>query len=366
MSKYYCFNRNSDYKDRIDFIIQNRKKEIFNFFNISDVDLDFNIYIYDSREDLVIGMRERGFSEMPSYMCACFKDEDNSLNFYESKDVCLDDWCKDEYDYVIFHELIHGIQSKIYGQQPEWLCEGIAKYLDGTYKCGIKSLLEKYIHNGRIPSMEELVDKFGFCEYDSYDYAFLMVSYLIDTLGKDVFLRVIGSEEEVNKISSNLVTNAIRYYNKKYFDDEFYNSDLNNPNWLFHGSPLELDLVEKRESHDFLGVSDNIDTAVFLTSSVAIASCYAFKDSIKESSRDLEWDFSISSYEEVPIMRMKNVIVDDDLAGYIYVFSNDGSFVNEPVGSLQFKSYNDLEPVACEKILYKDFSYLYDVELKSK
>lgn len=363
MSKYYCFNRNSDYKDRIDSIIQCKKREIFDFFNVSDVDLDFKIYIYDSRDDLVLGMRERGFSNMPSYMCACFKDEDNSLNFYEPKDVCLDDWCKDEYDYVIFHELIHGIQSKIYGEKPEWLCEGIAKYLDGTYKCGIKSLLEKYIHNGKVPPMSELENNFGFCEYDSYDYAFLIVSYLIDTLGKDNFLNVIKKEDN---FSNNLVTNAIRYYNKKYFDDEFYNGDLNNPNWLFHGSPVALDSVEKRKSHDSLGVEENIDTAVFLTSSVAIASCYAFKDSIKKNSRDLEWDFSISSFEEFPIMTMKNVVIDENLEGYIYVFSNDGNFVNEPEGSLQFKSYNNLNPVAVKKIIYKDFSPLYKVETKIK
>ena len=46
MSKYYCFNRSSDYKDRIDSIIQVRKSEIFDFFNVSDVNLDFS-YLYE-------------------------------------------------------------------------------------------------------------------------------------------------------------------------------------------------------------------------------------------------------------------------------------------------------------------------------
>lgn len=367
MNKYYCFNRTGDYRDRIENIIQSRKSEIFEFFNIDDMELFFKIYIYDSIDDLILGMKNRGFSDMPSYMCACQKYEDNSLNFFEPKDISGDgEWSKEEYDQVVFHELIHGIQSMLYGKQAEWLSEGIAKYLDGTYKNGIKPLLENYIHKGRIPTMDELENRFGFCEYDSYDYAYLIVSYLIETLGKDRFLEVISDKEFFNKISDNLIIKSIRYYNGKYFGNEFYNSDLNNPNWLFHGSPLMLESVEMMGSHDSKGNSSNIDRAVFLTSSISIASCYAFKDSIKKSSADLDWDFSISSYDEYPIMRMENVVVDDNLEGYIYVFCNDGSFVNDPVGSLQFKSFNNLNPIACQKVCYSDFSHLYEISGKTK
>lgn len=221
MNKYYCFNRTSDYKDRIEKIIQSRKGEVLDFFGVDrDRELNFNIYIYDSISDLVQGMRDRGFSDMPDYMCACQKNEDNSINYYEPSDEYSDnDWSKDEYDNVIFHEVIHAIQFMLYGNQPEWLSEGIAKYLDGTYKRGIKFLLENYINKNRVPSMDELVNEFGWHEYDSYDYAYLMVSYLIDILGKEKFLSVIGDREKLNDISQNLVEESINYYNKKYFDD---------------------------------------------------------------------------------------------------------------------------------------------------
>ena len=363
MNKYYCFNRTSSYKDRIESVIQKKKGEVFDFFEVdNNQELNFNIYVYNSVSDLVLGMKNRGFSEMPDYMCACQKDEDNSINFYEPSDEYLEnDWCKDEYDNVIFHESIHAIQFMLYGSKPEWLSEGIAKYLDGTYKNGIKSLLENFIHKSRIPNMSELINSFGMYEYDSYDYAYLMVSYLIDKFGKQEFLKIINDDGRLNEISDNLVIKAICYYNNKYFGNEFYNANLNNPNWLFHGSSIKLDEIVVHLSHDSNGVDENIDKAIFLTSSMNIASAYAFKDTIKRNSNGLSWDFSINNIDEIPIMRMKNVRVSDDIVGYIYVFSNDGSFKNEPEGLLQFKSFNSLKPVDYLEITYRDYKHLYEV-----
>lgn len=162
-------------------------------------------------------MKNRGFDKMPDYMCACHKDEDNSLNFFEPKDIPNDtEWSKEEYKNVIFHEEIHGIQSIIYGNQPEWLTEGVAKYLDGTYSRGIKYLLDKYVNKIDIPSMYELENEFGIHEYDSYDYAYLMVSYLIEILGKDNFLVAIKSKDTIKELSKDLVVKAVDYYNRKF------------------------------------------------------------------------------------------------------------------------------------------------------
>ena len=145
--KYIMQNSDSNYRQVIDTIINNRKKEIFDFFNCREIELPFHIYIYDSIEELVNGLRERGFKKEPDYICACHKDEDNSLNFFEPKDNPNEnEWSKEEYKNVIFHELIHGIQFTLFGSTPEWLNEGIAKYLDGTYSKGIKWLLDNYIN----------------------------------------------------------------------------------------------------------------------------------------------------------------------------------------------------------------------------
>lgn len=215
--KFIVQNEKSNYKDIITEIISNRKNEIFEFFNSNGKDLPLNIYIYDSIEALVRGMKERGFTDMPDYMCACQKDEDNSLNFFEPKDHPNEKkWSKEEYKDVIFHELIHGIQFNLFGTTPEWINEGIAKYLDGTYSKGIEWLLDNYINNNDIPTQEEIENEFGMHEYDSYDYAYLMVSYLIETKGKDYLIELLKDSNKLNIEKENLLNRSIEYFNKKY------------------------------------------------------------------------------------------------------------------------------------------------------
>ena len=217
-NKYICANRSRDYKKRVERVINDYKKEILDFFEVEDDGrFNYTIYIYDTVEMLKNGLYARGFKESPEYMCACFKDEDASLNFYEPLDEETEnEWSKDEYDLVIFHELIHAIEHTIYGTQPEWLSEGIAKYLDGTYSQGIKWLLQNYINKMPIPEMRELEEEFGFHEYDSYDYAYIMVSYLIETMGKKRFLKFLHNAHEVTELSKNLLTKSIKYY-EEYF-----------------------------------------------------------------------------------------------------------------------------------------------------
>lgn len=207
----YVQNQNSTYQNTVNEIIQNRKKEIFNFFNSKEKELPFNIFIYDSIESLIKGMKERGFSDMPDYMCACHKDEDNSLNFFEPNDEN-----KDEYSNVIFHELIHGIQFIIFGTTPEWINEGIAKYLDGTYSKGIEWLLDNYINNNDIPNQIEIENEFGMHKYDSYDYAYLMVSYIIDSRGKDYLIELLKDNKKLEYEKVDLLNRSINYYNNKY------------------------------------------------------------------------------------------------------------------------------------------------------
>ena len=218
--KYFMQNHESNYNQVIDKMISDKKNEIFSFFNSKEIDLEFDVYIYNSIEELVNGLQKRGFQKDPDYMCACYKDEDHSLNFFEPKDDPNEnEWSKEKYKNVIFHELIHGIQFTLFGKTPEWLNEGIAKYLDGTYSKGIKWLLENYINNNPIPPQEEIENEFGMHDYDSYDYAYLMVSYLMDTLGKDSFLKLLRDKEQMETVKNDLLNKSIHYYNTKYKEE---------------------------------------------------------------------------------------------------------------------------------------------------
>ena len=209
--KYILQDNNSEYYKTIDNIINDNKEEIFSFFNHEVIDLPITIYVYKTIKDLVEGLKQRGYTDNPDYMCACQKDEDNSLNFIEPNEI--DNWSEEDYNSVIYHELIHAIQYNLFGTTPEWLNEGIAKYLDGTYSKGIKYLLDNYINNNPIPKQEEIENEFGMHEYDSYDYAYLMVSYLIDTYGKDKLIDILTDIKQLDEYKDNLLNNAIEYYN---------------------------------------------------------------------------------------------------------------------------------------------------------
>lgn len=215
MINYIVENEKSNYKDEINNIILSNKEDVFDFFNSLDLELSFNVYVYKDIDSLVKGLKERGFNNIPSYMCACQKDEDNSLNFFEPKDnPNRNEWSKEEYKNVIFHELIHGIQFQLFGKTPEWLNEGIAKYLDGTYENGVKYLLDNYVNNKEVPNQYEIENEFGCHDYDSYIYAYLMVSYIIDTKGKDYLIELLKDEKKLEVEKNNLLDCAINYYNE--------------------------------------------------------------------------------------------------------------------------------------------------------
>ena len=216
-------NNISNYKNRVLKVIDDRKNEIFDFFGERLNCLPFDIYIYNTSENLVNGLKKRGFGEFPNYMCACHKDEDNSLNFFEPKDnPSKNEWSKDEYDDVIFHELVHGIQFSLFGSNYEWFNEGIAKCLDGTYKSGIKYLLENHINNNVIPPQQEIENEFGEHNYDSYDYSYIMVSYLLENMEKANFIELVKAKNKLDNVKENLLEKSINYYNKRYniFNDE--------------------------------------------------------------------------------------------------------------------------------------------------
>lgn len=150
--------------------------------------------------------------------------------------------------------------------------------------------------------------------------------------------------------------------------EKYIKQDLNLPKYLFHGSPELLDNIEIRKSHDSSGASHNIDTAVFLTSSFLLATAYAFKDKIKQVSIDkgLDYNFKIDSYGKFPIMSMNNVSIPENLEGYVYVFQYDEKIKNDPIESLQYKSYTNLKPIDTVKVNYEDFKSLYEVIQKTR
>ena len=165
----------------------------------------------------------------------------------------------------IIHEFVHSCQQEINpdSKNVEWFWEALATNLGNPFDHTIdfqfneeqlindfnsvpnnyeivftigKYLLENYIDLEHLPSMYELEYEFGMHEYDSYDYAYLMVCYLIEKMGKDKFLIVIKSKENIELLSEDLVLKSVNYFCNKYHcnieSDHLIESTYNSNNSL--------------------------------------------------------------------------------------------------------------------------------------
>lgn len=144
--------------------------------------------------------------------------------------------------------------------------------------------------------------------------------------------------------------------------DNYFNNDIDNPTFLFHGSPKLLDTIEQRQAHDSNGNVENEDFAVFLTSSFIIASAYAFKDKIKELSDGLDWNFEIS-YDvdnRKTNIKFENVNIDDNIEGFIYVFPFNDSYEHNG-RSIQYKCHESIRPLDVVKVRFSDFKKYYEI-----
>lgn len=142
--------------------------------------------------------------------------------------------------------------------------------------------------------------------------------------------------------------------------DKYLNQDISNPIYLFHGSPKILTRLVPKMSHDSDNNKNNIGCAIFMLPSFLKATPYAFKDTIKENSKNLKYNFIIPNNNDYPLMKMENVNIDENICGYIYVFEKDMDMIKDN-NSYQYKCYKEKEPIDIIKIKYKDYKKYYRI-----
>lgn len=222
----------------VDKLIERSKLSILEWFDEEQKDFKVNTYIYKDNESLREGLKRRGHGLYPAHMVACMIDEDEqnnirrSINIYEPPTQSEDSYNKREYDSVIYHELIHYITDLLYGKLPEWLTEGIAKYLDGSYKEDITNLIT-IIESYEIPDISTMQGDFfvyktysnnnGVIEektiYNGYDLSYLMIRYIIEMYGKDYLKTLMKNKEEITKIEQTILIESIEYYKNLYLKE---------------------------------------------------------------------------------------------------------------------------------------------------
>lgn len=226
----------------VDKLLERSKLEIFEWFEVPYQEIKLNTFIYKDIPSLVEGLRRRGLGPYPNYMVACMVDENpeksihRSINFFEPKinPENKNEYSRKEYNYVIFHELIHYITDLLYGKLPEWLTEGIAKCLDGSYKEDLTSLMT-LINTYEIPDMSTMKDDTFILTtqeeqiteegpqiiertiYNGYDISYLMVRYIIEVYGKDYLFTLMKNKKQIPLIENQTITEAIEYYKNLYF-----------------------------------------------------------------------------------------------------------------------------------------------------
>lgn len=136
--------------------------------------------------------------------------------------------------------------------------------------------------------------------------------------------------------------------------EKYKEQDIENPTYLFHGSPYQINSLEPRKSLDSRN-KENEDEAVFLTSCFNTAAAYAFRNRLKEINEYYNFIMNNNGKSPAMIFRAENILT--DLYGYIYVFNiSDDIIKDKHSGTTQYRCYHELYPVDVVKVYYKDFA----------
>ncbi len=353
-TKYFMINyTNNDvnYIDDVCIYLEKEIEKVVNFFGLNEFGEKIVINLYNNIETL--------------------RDIHNKLYKTNERDGKVSEWisgfftrnvvhtlCIDEYrkttnnedtdierlEKLILHESIHSIHSKVNKKfyLMAWLSEGLANTLSHQYD-DVEFKFDA--------SLEQVQN--GGCCYYNYNAMFM---YVFNNYGRDYILKLINNDDFLIEQTPKLYEEVKKSYIKKYL-----NQNIDNPRYLFHGSPNKLDKIVPKQSHDSNNNTNNIAKAIFLFPSFLKSTPYAFKETIKENSKNLKWNFDIPNNNTYPLMKMQNVNIDENIIGYIYVFKKDDDMIKDEE-SYQYKCYKELIPYDVIEIKYKDFSKYYEIE----
>jgi hypothetical protein len=153
---------------------------------------DLHLYIYENTQT----MQDAMIFE-PSWTGGRAFPNFNTVLIGISKDNI--DWGMSTIAHELNHIIVDAVFDSCYGGMPGWLSEGLAMYAEGQLEIDLQKRLSRAIKADTVFTMRELAG--GFSEdYDrallSYAQSYSLVSYLIETNGKDKmteFLQVLAS-----------------------------------------------------------------------------------------------------------------------------------------------------------------------------
>lgn len=203
--------------------LNSNKKRILDFFDISEFRKTTVILLDDLEyfRKYVLSLRgEQGF--LPSYARGVF-DKGMIIEYIDP--VIVEDKLKlESLSKNGVHEFTHIVcKEKIYTKRITWLDEGLANNLDNinaplnddnNFKWFI---LNKILTIKKLPELNDLEHRKNFKTdiYNGYDLVYLSVRYLIETMDRDEFQKLIRNYDMSIKIGETVLQDAINYYIKE-------------------------------------------------------------------------------------------------------------------------------------------------------
>jgi len=213
-------------KDMMDYLLM-KKQEILNFFGI-DSFRKVQINIYDTKQGYMDFSSQ--FFTPSKYSKGNFAN--GMLNLFVSERALEDE---NKYRYrmnTAAHEFVHivykeEVQEKGENKRVVWLDEGLAEYLSGSYANSTENVFKNFLlkqiigPDKIIPNIEFLKEhgsEYGkFCDketdkYNGYHLSYLMIRYLVETMEKDDFQKMIRNKNLIEKIGENVLNDAVTCY----------------------------------------------------------------------------------------------------------------------------------------------------------
>lgn len=199
---------------------------VMNFFDLEHIS-KLKIYLYDDAEEY-----QKLFKTLypPNGIAGCFGYEDvkiyADLNKIERYRLFT----------CILHELTHVIyrnyiQEKGINNRIVWFDEGLASFLSGEKNTLLDNDRLKEFIETRINSEEKEIPKISYLhkhgasygefvdtktkKYNGYDWSYLMIRYLIETLSKEELNELMRSKQNILDIEGTIINDTYNYFTKK-------------------------------------------------------------------------------------------------------------------------------------------------------
>jgi hypothetical protein len=203
--------------------LKSNKNRILDYFGLSNFRKVIVIFFDDLNEfrKYVLSLREKG-ALLPDYAIGVF-DKGMIISFVDLSSI------KDEKKFeskakTSVHEFIHIVNKEmVYKKRVVWLDEGLATNLDNlNIELTDDNKFKEFITNKiltikELPVINDLKHGNGFKNeyYNAYDLVYLCVRYLIETMDKKEFQKVLRDYDLTIKIGETLLRDAINYYRNR-------------------------------------------------------------------------------------------------------------------------------------------------------